>query len=62
MVEAEPSCTLPSLLDLSNVDHGFKSRGEVRATRSPIPERSAQRILKVADAIPKAGTTDCETV
>jgi hypothetical protein len=49
-------------LDLPGVEH---SRGYIQAwwgSGNPIPERSAQRILKAADAILKAGTTDVEVV
>ncbi len=47
-------------LDLPGVEH---CRGYIQAwwgAGNPIPERSAQRILRTADAILKAGTTDPE--
>ena len=47
-------------LELPGVDF---SRGYIQnwwGTGNPIPERSAQRILKAADAILKAGTIESE--
>jgi antirestriction protein ArdC len=49
-------------LELPGVEY---SRGYIQSwwgAGNPIPERSAQRILKVADQILKAGTTEPETV
>ncbi|MBI2359042.1 MAG: hypothetical protein HYV04_09090, partial [Deltaproteobacteria bacterium] len=47
-------------LDLPGVEH---CRGYIQSwwgQGNPIPERSAQRVLKVADQILKAGTVDRE--
>ena len=47
-------------LDLPGVEH---CRGYIQSwwgQGNPIPERSAQRVLKAADQILKAGTVDCE--
>jgi hypothetical protein len=49
-------------LELPGVDH---CRGYIQAwwgSGNPIPERSAQRVLKVADQILKAGTTQTEAL
>ncbi len=49
-------------LDLPGVEY---ARGYIQAwcgTNNPIPERSAQRILKAADQILKAGATESEPV
>jgi hypothetical protein len=52
---AMPCC---AALNLPGVDY---SRGYIQSwwgVGNPIPERSAQRVLKVADQILKAGTTE----
>jgi hypothetical protein len=49
-------------LELPGVEH---CRGYIQSwcgAKNPIPERSAQRVLKVADQILKAGTTQTEAL